>query len=169
MVSWVVPKLISLTEPALPSFSPLSSLKRGTMRPLVAMATSSISGPPTQRTAGSSFCSSKWLGSSSNPHWHSTRLAPVSFTCCTSVNHRRVSKTQKQKKQKRQGGRGAATGRSRDTRRNGVSVNKSYEFNKRRISPHSSYTRRCKLKHSKHLHTHTRNIHRERERATAPA
>lgn len=40
----------------------------------------SISGPPTHRTAGSSFCRSKWFASSSKPHWQITRFAPVSFT-----------------------------------------------------------------------------------------
>ena len=40
----------------------------------------SISGPPTHRTAGSSFCISIWLASSSKPHWQMTRLAPVSLT-----------------------------------------------------------------------------------------
>jgi hypothetical protein len=40
----------------------------------------SISGPPTHRTAGRSFCISRWLASSSKPHWQMTRLAPVSLT-----------------------------------------------------------------------------------------
>lgn len=53
---------------------------RGTMRPPVAIAMSSISGPPTHRTAGRSFFSNKWFASSSNPHWQMTRLAPVSLT-----------------------------------------------------------------------------------------
>lgn len=43
-------------------------------------ALTSISGPPTQRTAGSSDCSNKWFASSSKPHWQITRLAPLSFT-----------------------------------------------------------------------------------------
>lgn len=78
--SLVVPNDISLTIPARPSFSADKSSNRGTIRPLVAMAISSISGPPTHRTAGSSFCMSKWLASSSKPHWQMTRLAPVSLT-----------------------------------------------------------------------------------------
>mmetsp|Transcript_3766 Transcript_3766/g.9399 ORF Transcript_3766/g.9399 Transcript_3766/m.9399 type:complete len:249 (-) Transcript_3766:553-1299(-) len=81
--SLVVPKPISFTLPALPSLSELSSLKRGTMRPPVAMAISSISTPPTQRTAGSSWCSSRWLASSSKPHWQITSVAPASLHCCT--------------------------------------------------------------------------------------
>jgi hypothetical protein len=40
----------------------------------------SISGPPTHRTAGSSFCINKWFASSSKPHWQITKLAPVSLT-----------------------------------------------------------------------------------------
>lgn len=40
----------------------------------------SISGPPTHRTAGRSFCMSKWFASSSKPHWQMTRFAPVSLT-----------------------------------------------------------------------------------------
>lgn len=79
--SRVVPNVISRTTPAEPSFSALRSSKRGTMRPLVAMAMSSISGPPTHRTAGSLFCSSRWLASSSKPHWQMARLAPVSLIC----------------------------------------------------------------------------------------
>lgn len=77
--SLVVPKDISLTMPAVPSFSALRSSNRGTIRPLVAMATSSISGPPTHLTAGSPFCSRRWLASSSKPHWQMARLAPVSL------------------------------------------------------------------------------------------
>jgi len=45
----------------------------------------SISGPPTQRTAGSWRCRSRWLASSSKPHWQMTRFAPVSFTCHITV------------------------------------------------------------------------------------
>lgn len=78
--SLVVPNDNSLTMPAVPSFSAVRSSNRGTIRPLVAMAMSSISGPPTHRTAGKSFCINKWLASSSKPHWQMTRLAPVSLT-----------------------------------------------------------------------------------------
>ena len=49
------PPLTSFTLPAEPSLSALSSWKRGTMRAPVAMASSSISTPPTHRTAGR-FC-----------------------------------------------------------------------------------------------------------------
>uniref|UniRef100_A0A6B0V5X8 Putative secreted protein n=1 Tax=Ixodes ricinus TaxID=34613 RepID=A0A6B0V5X8_IXORI len=83
MRSLVVPNESSRTTPAEPSLSALSSLKRGTMRPPVAMAISSISGPPTQRTAGSCLWSSRWLASSSKPHWQMTRLAPAAFTWST--------------------------------------------------------------------------------------
>jgi hypothetical protein len=79
--SRVVPNDISLTMPALPSFSGFRSSNRGTIRPLVAMAISSISGPPTHRTAGSLFCSSRWFASSSKPHWQMARFAPVSLIC----------------------------------------------------------------------------------------
>ena len=51
----------------LPSLSGASSEKRGTMRAPVAMASSSSSTPPTQRTAGKSLAISKWLASSSKP------------------------------------------------------------------------------------------------------
>mmetsp|Transcript_21970 Transcript_21970/g.56483 ORF Transcript_21970/g.56483 Transcript_21970/m.56483 type:complete len:217 (+) Transcript_21970:607-1257(+) len=81
--SFVVPNEISRTWPALPSLSAVSSEKRGTMRPPVAIAMSSSSTPPTQRTAGSLFCISRWLASSSKPHWQMTRFAPESFTCFT--------------------------------------------------------------------------------------
>lgn len=47
-------------------------LNRGTMRAPVAIAMSSSSTPPTQRTAGSWFCSRRWLASSSKPHWQIT-------------------------------------------------------------------------------------------------
>lgn len=47
ILSLVVPKDISLTRPAWPNFSGLNSSNLGTMRPPVAMAMSSISGPPT--------------------------------------------------------------------------------------------------------------------------
>ena len=83
ILSLVVPKLISLTSPALPSLSAESSWNLGTMRPPVAMAISSISGPPTQRTAGNSRCSRRWLASSSKPHWQMARLAPAAFTSST--------------------------------------------------------------------------------------
>ena len=71
----------SRTRPAWPSLSAESSEKRGTILPPVAMAMSSISGPPTHRTAGRPFWSSRWLASSSNPHWQITRFAPVALTC----------------------------------------------------------------------------------------
>mmetsp|Transcript_33466 Transcript_33466/g.84011 ORF Transcript_33466/g.84011 Transcript_33466/m.84011 type:complete len:251 (+) Transcript_33466:104-856(+) len=79
MRSFVVPNDTSRTMRASPSLSALTSLKRGTMRAPVAMASSSISTPPTQRMAGRSFCSSRWFASSSNPHWHTARLHPVSL------------------------------------------------------------------------------------------
>lgn len=79
--SLVVPKDISRTIPALPSFSAFKSSNLGTILPFVAMAISSISGPPTHRTAGSSFCRSRWFASSSKPHWHIARFAPVSLIC----------------------------------------------------------------------------------------
>ena len=50
ILSFVVPRSISLTIPALPSFSEVNSEKRGTIRPPVAIAINSISGPPTHRT-----------------------------------------------------------------------------------------------------------------------
>jgi hypothetical protein len=97
ILSRVVPKVSSRTIPALPSLAAVRSSNRGTIRPPVAMAinynpsvshkrppgpqkNTSISGPPTHRTAGRSFCISRWLASSSKPHWQMTRLAPVSFT-----------------------------------------------------------------------------------------
>jgi len=55
MRSFVVPKHISCTYPALPNFSGVISSNLGTILPPVAMAMSSISTPPTQRIAGSSF------------------------------------------------------------------------------------------------------------------
>ena len=45
------------------------------------LVVTSISGPPTQRTAGSCLCRSRWFASSSKPHWQTTRFAPVFFTC----------------------------------------------------------------------------------------
>ena len=78
--SLVVPNDNSRTIPAVPSLSAVKSSNRGTIRPLVAMAMSSISGPPTHRTAGKSFCINRWLASSSKPHWQMTKLAPVSLT-----------------------------------------------------------------------------------------
>lgn len=45
--SLVVPNTSSRTRPAQPNFSGLSSSKRGTIRPPVAIAINSISGPPT--------------------------------------------------------------------------------------------------------------------------
>mmetsp|Transcript_7892 Transcript_7892/g.14283 ORF Transcript_7892/g.14283 Transcript_7892/m.14283 type:complete len:221 (-) Transcript_7892:988-1650(-) len=53
--SSVVPKVISLTFPAVPSFASLSSEKRGMILAPVAMAMSSSSTPPTHRMAGSLF------------------------------------------------------------------------------------------------------------------
>ena len=79
--SRVVPKLTSRTTPAFPSFAALRSSNLGTIRPFVAIAMSSISEPPTHRTAGSLFWSSRWLASSSKPHWQITRFAPVSLIC----------------------------------------------------------------------------------------
>mmetsp|Transcript_41267 Transcript_41267/g.69060 ORF Transcript_41267/g.69060 Transcript_41267/m.69060 type:complete len:315 (+) Transcript_41267:623-1567(+) len=83
MRSFVLPNATSRTVPALPNFSGVSSWKRGTMRPPVAMAISSSSTPPTQRTAGRCSCISKWLASSSKPHWQMMRFAPESLHCCT--------------------------------------------------------------------------------------
>mmetsp|Transcript_735 Transcript_735/g.1701 ORF Transcript_735/g.1701 Transcript_735/m.1701 type:complete len:435 (-) Transcript_735:358-1662(-) len=83
MRSLVVPNATSFTMPALPSFSGVSSVKRGTMRPPVAMAMSSSSTPPTQRMAGSFSCISMWLASSSNPHWQITSVAPLALHCAT--------------------------------------------------------------------------------------
>ena len=101
ILSLVVPKETSRTMPAWPNFSGVRSSNRGTIRPFVAIAISykqeksivriadmfkvlwrhtSISGPPTHRTAGNSFCINKWFASSSNPHWQITKFAPVSFT-----------------------------------------------------------------------------------------
>ena len=59
--SLVVPKLISRTIPAFPSFSADKSSNLGTIRPFVAMAISSISGPPTHLTAGSLFCNKQMV------------------------------------------------------------------------------------------------------------
>mmetsp|Transcript_1677 Transcript_1677/g.3849 ORF Transcript_1677/g.3849 Transcript_1677/m.3849 type:complete len:297 (-) Transcript_1677:802-1692(-) len=81
MLSLVVPKLTSFTLPALPSLSSLSSTKRGTMRPPVAIAINSISTPPTHLTAGRSFLYSRWLASSSKPHWQMIKFAPESLHC----------------------------------------------------------------------------------------
>mmetsp|Transcript_30986 Transcript_30986/g.68696 ORF Transcript_30986/g.68696 Transcript_30986/m.68696 type:complete len:297 (+) Transcript_30986:585-1475(+) len=83
ILSLVVPNPTSLTEPAWPSFSGDSSEKRGTMRAPVAMASSSISTPPTHRTAGRLWCMSRWFASSSKPHWQMTRPAPLSLHFCT--------------------------------------------------------------------------------------
>mmetsp|Transcript_6126 Transcript_6126/g.11306 ORF Transcript_6126/g.11306 Transcript_6126/m.11306 type:complete len:261 (-) Transcript_6126:910-1692(-) len=79
ILSFVVPKDTSRTIPAVPSFSGASSSNLGMMRAPVAIAISSISTPPTQRTAGSLFWSRRWLASSSKPHWHRTRVAPESL------------------------------------------------------------------------------------------
>mmetsp|Transcript_635 Transcript_635/g.2516 ORF Transcript_635/g.2516 Transcript_635/m.2516 type:complete len:226 (+) Transcript_635:85-762(+) len=81
--SLVVPKATSRTTPARPSLEASSSEKRGTMRPPVAMAMSSSSTPPTHRTAGSSWCRSRWFASSSKPHWQMTRFAPHALHCST--------------------------------------------------------------------------------------
>ena len=78
--SEVVPKPISRMVPQLPSFSGVISENRGMIRPPVAMATSSMSGPPTHRTAGRSFWRRRWLASSSKPHWQTATLAPESLT-----------------------------------------------------------------------------------------
>mmetsp|Transcript_18688 Transcript_18688/g.44656 ORF Transcript_18688/g.44656 Transcript_18688/m.44656 type:complete len:338 (+) Transcript_18688:309-1322(+) len=83
MRSRVVPNPISRTFPARPSFSGESSLKRGTILPPVAIAMSSSSTPPTQRTAGRLWWRSRWLASSSKPHWQMARVAPLSLHCCT--------------------------------------------------------------------------------------
>lgn len=48
-------------------------------KPLHMQLPTSISGPPTQRTAGKLFWRSKWFASSSKPHWQIARLAPVSL------------------------------------------------------------------------------------------
>lgn len=48
---------------------------------LVAMAISSISGPPTQWSVGRQFWRSTWLASSSISHFQIARLAPVSLIC----------------------------------------------------------------------------------------
>mmetsp|Transcript_81565 Transcript_81565/g.243191 ORF Transcript_81565/g.243191 Transcript_81565/m.243191 type:complete len:228 (-) Transcript_81565:894-1577(-) len=79
--SFVVPKVISRTTPADPSFSAFSSSKRGTILPPVAMAMSSSSTPPTHLTAGSFCWYSRWLASSSKPHWQMTKFAPASLMC----------------------------------------------------------------------------------------
>lgn len=71
--------LNSLTNPQDPSLSGVSSSNRGTILPPVAIAINSISGPPTQRTAGSFSAKSKWLASSSKPHWHMAKVAPASW------------------------------------------------------------------------------------------
>merc|ERR1712136_257225 len=81
ILSLVVPKESSRTMPASPNLSAVNSQKRGTIRPPVAIAINSISGPPTHLTAGNSFCNNKWFASSSKPHWQMTKLDPESFTC----------------------------------------------------------------------------------------
>eukprot|EP01139_Manchomonas_bermudensis_P019020 Amastigsp_a676308_541.p4 type:complete len:104 gc:universal Amastigsp_a676308_541:388-699(+) len=53
--SFVVPNESSRTVPARPSLAADRSENRGTMQPPVAIARSSISTPPTQRTAGRLF------------------------------------------------------------------------------------------------------------------
>mmetsp|Transcript_36731 Transcript_36731/g.108312 ORF Transcript_36731/g.108312 Transcript_36731/m.108312 type:complete len:264 (+) Transcript_36731:1087-1878(+) len=83
ILSLVVPNDTSRTDRAKPSFSAASSEKRGTMRAPVAIASSSISTPPTHRTAGRPSCMSRWLASSSKPHWHTTSPAPESLHSCT--------------------------------------------------------------------------------------
>mmetsp|Transcript_118622 Transcript_118622/g.281573 ORF Transcript_118622/g.281573 Transcript_118622/m.281573 type:complete len:233 (+) Transcript_118622:166-864(+) len=77
--SFIVPKVTSRTSPAFPSLSAVNSSKRGTILPPVAMAMSSSSTPPTHLTAGSLFWKSRWLASSSKPHWQITRFAPDSW------------------------------------------------------------------------------------------
>mmetsp|Transcript_13560 Transcript_13560/g.37522 ORF Transcript_13560/g.37522 Transcript_13560/m.37522 type:complete len:201 (-) Transcript_13560:557-1159(-) len=83
ILSLDVPNDTSRTRPAVPSFSGASSLKRGTMRAPHAMASSSISTPPTQRTAGSLFWTRRWLASSSKPHWQIASVAPHPLTRST--------------------------------------------------------------------------------------
>mmetsp|Transcript_10781 Transcript_10781/g.28790 ORF Transcript_10781/g.28790 Transcript_10781/m.28790 type:complete len:228 (+) Transcript_10781:281-964(+) len=77
--SLVVPNVISLTVPALPNFSAVSSSNRGTILPPVAIAISSSSTPPTHLTAGSLFWYRRWLASSSKPHWQITKFVPESL------------------------------------------------------------------------------------------
>mmetsp|Transcript_1607 Transcript_1607/g.4736 ORF Transcript_1607/g.4736 Transcript_1607/m.4736 type:complete len:282 (+) Transcript_1607:669-1514(+) len=79
MRSRVVPNTSSFTDSAVPSLSGDSSSKRGTMRAPVAMASSSISTPPTHLTAGSPCCISRWFASSSKPHWQMMSVAPESL------------------------------------------------------------------------------------------
>mmetsp|Transcript_35118 Transcript_35118/g.89761 ORF Transcript_35118/g.89761 Transcript_35118/m.89761 type:complete len:209 (-) Transcript_35118:679-1305(-) len=83
ILSLVVPNDTSRTRPADPSFSAASSLNLGTMRAPEAMARSSISTPPTHRTAGRPACMRRWFASSSKPHWQMARLAPHSLTLLT--------------------------------------------------------------------------------------
>lgn len=45
----------------------------------MAIAISSSSTPPTHLTAGKFRCISRWLASSSNPHWQITSVAPTSW------------------------------------------------------------------------------------------
>mmetsp|Transcript_9548 Transcript_9548/g.25964 ORF Transcript_9548/g.25964 Transcript_9548/m.25964 type:complete len:344 (-) Transcript_9548:570-1601(-) len=78
-VSCVVPNPTSRTVLAKPSLSGVSSSNLGTIRAPVASARSSISTPPTHRTAGRSLCISKWLASSSKPHWQTINPAPESL------------------------------------------------------------------------------------------
>ena len=82
-VSCVVPNPTSRTVFANPSFSGVNSSNLGTILAPVANASSSISTPPTQRTAGSPWCISRWLASSSNPHWQIISPAPDALHCST--------------------------------------------------------------------------------------
>ena len=80
-----VPTVISLITRALPNFSFLISEKLFIILPPVAKAICSISAPPTHLTEGSPLCIKRWFASSSKPHWHMTKLAPLSFTFWTMV------------------------------------------------------------------------------------
>ncbi len=81
--SSVVPKCTSFISPHEPSFSGVISWNLGIIRAPVAIATNSMSTPPTQRTAGKLFYKRRWLASSSKPHWQSAIVAPLSFTFLT--------------------------------------------------------------------------------------
>lgn len=72
-----------MTFLAFPNFLASISSNLGIILPPVATAMSSISVPETHLTAGKSAYKSKWLASSSNPHWHITMLAPESLHLLT--------------------------------------------------------------------------------------
>lgn len=76
-----VPKCSYLIIPALPSFSAVTSSNRGMILAPVAIAISSMSTPPTHRTAGNLFWSKRWFASSSNPHWQRATLHPLFWRC----------------------------------------------------------------------------------------